>query len=384
MKKILSIFLMLNLLICFSKVTKPIKASEEIIKYAKSAILIEAESGEVLYEYHAHERKAPASMTKVMTMKLILDAIKTKRLTFSQVLTTSEYASSMGGSQIYLEVGEKMKVEDLFKSMVIASANDCAVVLSEAVSGSENFFVNQMNSEVKKLGLKNTHYANCTGLPVENHYTSAFDMAYIARSLLLNYEEEIIPYTSCYEDYVRQDTDRPFWLVNTNKLIKNVDYIDGLKTGWTEESGYCLTSTGKKDGMRLIAVVMDCDDVKKRTIDTMALLDYGFANYEKIEILKKGTIIEENSSLLFSPNNYKIKTSNSVVKVCPKNSNLKEIKVKVSINEKRINDLFQYEVGKAYVYVGEDLIGSTDLELEVPVQKVNFWNVLWSLLQKIL
>lgn len=232
MKKIISIIIVFlsTILICNLKINK-VSADENIIKYSKSAVLIEVETGKVLYEHNSYIKYEPASMTKMMTMKLVLDAIKSKRISMDDMITTSEYASKMGGSQIFLSPGEKMKVQDLFKSMVIASANDAAVSLAEAISGSEKFFVEQMNNEVKKLGLVNTNFSNATGLPTENHYSSSYDMAMIARSLLLEYEEEVIPYSSCYEDYIRKDSENPFWLVNTNKLIKHIDGIDGLKTG---------------------------------------------------------------------------------------------------------------------------------------------------------
>ena len=281
----------------FIKSMKNTKADEELVKYAKSAILIEVETGTILYEYNAHERYEPASMTKIMTMKLVLDALASKRIEKNQMLATSENAKSKGGTQIYLEVGEKMKVEDLFKAMVIASANDAATTLAEGISGSEQFFVSQMNNEVKKLGLKNTHFSNVTGLPTENHYSSSYDMAMIARNLLVKYENEIIPYTSKYEDYVREDSDKPFWLVNTNKLIKHAEGVDGLKTGWTESAGYCLTCTKKKDGMRLISVVMNADTVQHRSEDTLSLLNYGFATYEKMVIVPKNTEVKKDKNI---------------------------------------------------------------------------------------
>ncbi len=279
--KIMTIIIFSLILSLSFRVSLYASPDSNLINYAKSAILIEVETGEVLYEYNAHERLEPASMTKVMTMKLVLDAINAKRITYDQELTTSEHASLMGGTQIYLANGEKMKVRDLFKSMVIASANDAAVTLAEGISGSEDFFVNAMNDEVRKLGLKNTHYSNATGLPTENHYTSCYDMAMVARNLLVKYEDEIIPYTSTYEDYVRKDSDNPFWLVNTNKLIKHSEGVDGLKTGWTEKAGYCLTCTKKVNGMRLISVVMNADTVPHRSEDTLSLLNYCLANYKK-------------------------------------------------------------------------------------------------------
>ena len=212
MKKIIFSGLILFSLMFILNVDNKVKvnASDNLVKYAKSAVLIEVESGEVLYEYNAHTRYEPASMTKIMTMKLVMDAIKSKRITLDQMLTTSAHASNMGGTQIYLEENEQMVVEDLLKSMIIASANDAAVCLAESISGSEDFFVASMNNEVKKLGLINTNFSNVTGLPTANHYSSSYDMAMIARNLLLAHELEILPYTSKYEDYVRNNTEKPF------------------------------------------------------------------------------------------------------------------------------------------------------------------------------
>lgn len=389
MKKIRLIMksmLFVLIIICslFIRGTKHIKADEELVKYAKSAILIEIETGTVLYEYNAHERYEPASMTKIMTMKLILDALASKRIEKNQMLTTSENAKSKGGTQIFLEVGEKMKVDDLFKAMVIASANDAATTLAEGVSGSEQFFVAQMNEEVKKLGLRNTHFSNVTGLPTENHYSSSYDMAMIARNLLVKYEDDIIPYTSRYEDYVREDSDKPFWLVNTNKLIKHAEGVDGLKTGWTESAGYCLTCTKRKDGMRLVSVVMNADTVPHRSEDTLSLLNYGFATYEKMVIVPKNTKVKKDKNILLDPSTYNIITSDSVVKVIKKNTKLNNPKIEIEYDIARINTLNQYNIGKMKVYVDDKLIGEANLELEKTPKKNSFLNVLKLILKQIL
>lgn len=382
LKIIISVFIM-GLMALFYQIKLYAQNEEKLIKYAKSAILIEAETGEVLYEYNAHERLEPASMTKVMTMKLVLDAINSKRITLDQELTTSNYASNMGGTQIFLSPGEKMKVADLFKSMVIASANDAAVTLAEGISGSEDFFVSSMNDEIRKLGLKDTHYSNSTGLPTSNHYTTCYDMAMVARNLLVKYEDQIIPYTSTYEDYVRKDSDKPFWLVNTNKLIKHVEGIDGLKTGWTETAGYCLTCTKKVDGMRLISVVMNADNVPHRTEDTLSLINYGFANYKKVTIIKKGTIIEENKNILLNPSDYDIITTDNISKVVKISEKMGEVTRKIKIDEKAIANLNQFNIGKIEIYIGDKLIGSSALELSQKPVKNSFITILLELIRQI-
>lgn len=357
--------------------------ADALVANAKSAILIEVETGSILYEYNAHEKRSPASMTKIMSIKLIMDALKNDRLNQNQILTTSEYASSMGGSQIYLSVNEQMSVADLFKSMVIASANDSTVVLAEAISGSENNFVKMMNEEVKKLGLKNTHFEDSTGLTFENHYSTAYDMAMIARSLLLEHENEIIPITSTYESYIRTNTNNPFWLVNTNKLVKHVEGIDGLKTGWTTKAGYCLTCTKKVNGMRLVSVVMGCDRVENRSKDTVALLNYGFANYQKEVILPKGSKVEVKENLLYSPNQIKIVTSSDLIKVIKKSEKIKDYQMNYHINEQAIKELKIHDIGELKVTFedGEEL--SVSLEVVEKYKKSSFWKLLISLLEMV-
>lgn len=360
-----------------------VKADEKLVKYAKSAVLIEVETGTVLYEFNAHDRYAPASMTKIMTMKLVLDAISSKRITKDQMLSTSENAKSKGGSQIFLEVGEQMKVDDLFKAMVIASANDAATCLAEGISGSEEHFVTQMNSEVKKLGLNDTHFSNVTGLPTDNHFSSSYDMAMIARNLLLKYEDEVIPYTSRYEDYVRENSEKPFWLVNTNKLIKHADGVDGLKTGWTESAGYCLTCTKRKDGMRLVSVVMNADTVQHRSEDTLALLNYGFATYEKTVLIPKNTSVAKNKNILLDPSTYNIITSENIIKIHKKNEKIDNSHSEIEYDIDKINNLEQYNIGKIKVYVNNELVGESSLELEKIPKRNSFINVLKQVLKNL-
>ena len=384
MKKILKYLIIVFITIfMFNISTKKVSAEENVIKYAKSGILIEVETGKVLYEHNAHLRYEPASMTKMMTMKLVLDAINSKRISFDDEISTSEYASKMGGSQIFLSPGEKMKVKDLFKSMVIASANDAAVCLAEAISGSDRYFVEHMNNEVKRLGLNNTHFTNVTGLPTDNHYSSSYDMAMIARDLLLNYENEVIPYTSCYEDYVRQDSDNPFWLVNTNKLIKHIDGIDGLKTGWTEKAGYCLTCTKKENGMRLISVVMNVDSVVHRTEDTLSLINYGFNKYETVILKNKGEKVTHETNLLLSPNEYQVITSNKVTLLKEKGKDIGEIKYEVELYNDRIKNLHSDNVGILKVYVDDNLIQEVGLDLDKIPKKVNIFELILTILSHI-
>lgn len=273
MKKILIFTLFCLFLIPINKVYSEMNLAEG----AKSAILIEASTGEILYQKNAYEKLPPASMTKMMSMLLIMEEIEKGNLKWDEMITASDKATSMGGSQIFLKAGEKMSVTDMLKGISIASGNDATVAMAERISGTEEEFVKKMNSKGKELGLKNTNFVNATGLDTDNHYSSAYDMALIAKELVKH--EKILEFSSTYEDYLRKDTKNPFWLVNTNKLVKFYSGVDGLKTGFTSGAGYCLTSTAKKENMRLITVVMNEETAAKRSSDTTQMLDYGFNTY---------------------------------------------------------------------------------------------------------
>lgn len=353
--------------------------NDAIIKNAKSAILIDEATGHVLYEKNANEKLSPASMTKIMTMKLVLDAIDNNELSFDEILTTSKHASSMGGSQVYLSVGEKMKCIDLFKSMVIASANDAAVVLAEEVSGSEDNFVRKMNLEANKLGCKNTNFINCTGLPVANHYTTCYDMALIAKSLLNKYEDIIIPFTNTYEDYIRKDTTNPFWLVNTNKMIKMNNGIDGLKTGWTNEAGYCITTTMKKGDMRLICVIMNAETPNLRNSDALNLLNYGFDNFELVKLKDQGEEILCESDVMLSPSKYHIVTAEALYYVKSKDVKLGEVKYEVKLDRSKIRNLCTLDVGVLNVYIDDELYTSVSLKLKEKTSKSKFTDIIYQI-----
>ncbi len=263
---------------------------EDLAPNASSAIMIEASTGEILFQKNADEKLAPASMTKMMSLLLIFEEIDKGNIKWDEMITTSEHASSMGGSQIFLKVGEKMSALDMIKGITIASGNDATVAMSERVAGSEESFVKRMNERAKELGLKNTNFVNATGLDADNHYSSAYDMSLIAKELVKH--EKVLEFSSTYEDYLRKGTSNPFWLVNTNRLVKFYPEIDGLKTGFTNSAKYCLTATAKKDGMRLITVVMNEPDTGKRSSDTKKMLDYGFNIYAVKNIIDENTTIE--------------------------------------------------------------------------------------------
>lgn len=253
---------------------------------AKSSILIEESSGTIILEKNSNERASIASMTKMMTMLIIAEYIEAGKVTLDDLVPISEAAASMGGSQVYLSAGTKMPLEVLLKSVSIASANDAAVALAEYIAGSKENFVEMMNNRAKKMGLSNTHFMNVHGLDEENHYSSAYDMAMIARELVKH--ERILEYASTYEDYVTHPDGTNTWIVNTNKLINYYPGLDGLKTGFTNSAGYCITATAKRGNMRLISVVMGEENNQIRNQDTISLLNYGFSNYKMETILKSG------------------------------------------------------------------------------------------------
>ena len=245
---------------------------------AKSAIMLEASTGKIIFEKNANEKLPMASMTKMMTLLIIMENIENGNIKWSDSVITSEHAASMGGSQIFLEVGEEMTVEELVKGICIASGNDAAVAMAEKIGGTEEEFVKLMNKKAKELQLKNTNFTNACGLDSDNHYSSAHDMAIIGKELVKY--DKILEYTGTYEDYLRKNTDKSFWLVNTNKLVRYYKGVDGLKTGYTEKAGFCITTTAKKDNMRLITVVMGEPSTKIRNTETTSMLDYGFNTYK--------------------------------------------------------------------------------------------------------
>ena len=265
--------------------------AEEIIPNAKSGILIEATSGKIIYEKEKDTKVSVASMTKMVAQIIILEEIEKGNIKWSDIVTVSHNASDMGGSQIYLEENEKITVEDLMKGISVASGNDATVAMAEYISGTEDKFVSRMNKKVKELKLKNTHFMNSTGLDEENHYSTAYDMAVIARELVINHPK-ILEFSSIYEDYLREDTDRKFWLVNTNKILREYEGADGLKTGHTDDALYCLAATAKRNDIRLIAIVLGENDSKVRNKETKELLDYGFQNIKVKELKKKNEVIK--------------------------------------------------------------------------------------------
>ena len=288
------IYLCLCLLCCLSASIINVHGEDlKLAPNAASSILMEESTKQVLYASNEKEKLFPASTTKIMTMILLFEAIKDGSLKWDDVLTCSAYAASMGGSQIYLEEGERMSVSDLFKAISIASANDACVMVGERIAGTNDGFVKMMNEKAKKLKLVNTHFMNPTGLHDDNHYTCALDLATMAAYLIQIGGDKLFATTSLYDSYIRENTAQKFWLVNTNKLLKSYEGADGLKTGYTKEAGYCIVSTAKRNGLRLIAVVMKESEPKVRNQEVSQMLDYGFSLYENVTLFEKGQVIEK-------------------------------------------------------------------------------------------
>ena len=365
MKKVFVLFIALFLFL------PTLKAEENntLAKSAKSAILIEESTGQILYEFNSHEKQAPASMTKMMSLVLIMEAIEKNVIKWDDIITVSENASSMGGSQILLETGEKMSVDDLIKGITIASGNDAVVALAEAIAGTEENFVKMMNDKVQQLGLKDTNFKNCHGLDEEGHYSSAYDMAYIGRELVRH--QKILDYSSIYETYLREGTDKKIWLVNTNKLVRFKDGVDGLKTGYTKEAGFCLTATMKKDGMRVIGTLMGEPDSNTRNSEMSSMLDYAFAQVGLKKVLSKNSVVEK----ITLP-----KAKVDKIEVVP----VKDVNVLYKKIEGEITPTYDIKlkdvklpikkgdvVGTLYVQNNDDIINEIDLTVKEDIDKCN-------------
>ena len=345
-----------------------------LIANAKAGILIEASTGEIIFEKNKDEQLAVASMTKMVAQILILEAIESGKIKWTDEVTASENASSMGGSQIYLSTGETLTVEEMMKGISMASANDATVAMAEFLAGTEVEFVKQMNEKVKELGLKNTNFKNCTGLDEEGHYSSAYDMAVIARELLKH--EEILKFSSLYEDYLREDTDNKFWLVNTNKLVRLYDGADGLKTGHTDAAKYCLAATAKKDDMRLVAIVLGEDESKVRNSETMALLDYGFNNYQLTVVKAKDEIIQEINLDKATVEKVSLVPILDIGVLTKKNDSKKEYQYEVKVDSLTLPVKKGDVVGKVIVKDNDTVITEGDLTVTENIEPLSFLQML--------
>src|SRR5690606_29221311 len=350
-------------------------AAPALAENAVSAIVIDAESGTVIFEKNSHQKLPPASITKIMTMLLVMEAIDQGKLKLTDMVSTSERAASMGGSQIFLEVGEQMTVEQMLKGVAMASGNDASVALAEKLAGTEEQFVAMMNERAQQLGLKNTHFMNSNGLPVDNHYSSAYDIAILSKELMKY--DLIRSFTGKYQDYLRKDSDKPFWLVNTNKLVRFYDGADGIKTGYTSEAKFCLAASALRDGMRVIAVVMGSPSTKVRNAEVSQMLDYSFAQYMNYPIIKKGDTIGtleiekgmENKVDLVAPQNFSI--------LVRRGSNTDQIHYVLDMDESMKAPIIKDKpIGKLIVYQEDRIVKEYELLAPYSIERSSWWKLL--------
>lgn len=349
-------------------------ADEDPTPNAKSSILMEVSTGTILFEKNKDDRVAVASLTKMMAQILILEAIESGSLTWEEEVKASSNAAGYGGTQIYLQPGEMMSVRDLMKGISMASANDATVALAERIAGSEEAFVKMMNEKAKELGLKNTNFVNPTGLDEENHYSSAYDLGLIAIELLRH--EQILEFSSVYEDYLRVDTPNKFWLVNTNKLIRFYDGADGLKTGFTDNAGYTMAVTAKRNDMRLLAVVLGEDVSKVRNAETTALLDYGFNLYKVNVVKKQGDVITSICLDKGDKKNIDVVLGKDITVLSKKNETTdNNYTEKVNLDEIQLPIEKNQEVGTIEIFNGKQRVGSYPLVASESVKKKSFWKL---------
>lgn len=340
---------------------------------AKSSILIEQSTGTIISEEESHTRLPMASMTKMMTLLIIMENIESGKIKLDDMVPISENAASMGGSQVYLSANTTMKLDTLLKSICIASANDATYAIAEYIAGTSDAFVKIMNEKAKELGLKDTNFENVHGLDSDNHFSSAYDMAFIAKELLNH--PKILEYSSIYEDYITHPNGTNTWIVNTNKLLNYYEGLDGLKTGYTTKSGYCITATAKRNNMRLISVVMGEENNKIRNQDTIALLNYGFSNF-KIETILKSDADLGKIHIKSGKSEYaKLKLMNDavdLVNILEQNKyNYKITKDKVSAPLK-VGD----KVGLLSIYANDIKIKDYDLTIDKDIKKAGYFDYL--------
>ena len=345
-----------------------------LIKNSVSGLLMDADSGRIIVKKDINKKVAIASMTKMVAQILVMENIESGKIKWNDIVTVSKNAADMGGSQIYISEGEKISVEDLMKGISMASGNDATVAMAEYISGSEAKFVGEMNNKVKELGLKNTFFKNCTGLDEDGHYSSAYDMAVIARHLILEYPE-ILRFSSMYEDYLREDTENKFWLVNTNKLVRFYDGADGLKTGHTDNAGYCLAATAKRNGLRLIAIVLGEPSAAIRNSETMELLNYGYQNLKANKLKNKGDVFKK----------VKVdKANHEIVNIVLKddlyvtediNSRGLKYDYSVDLNKFKLPIKKGDSVGSLDVYLNGKEIKSAELTIDEDLEEINFWDL---------
>lgn len=333
---------------------------------AKSALLIEPTSGKIIYDKNSHQKFAPASVTKIMTMLITMENIDAKKIKLSDKVTISENSKKMGGSSMILETGEIRTVEELLKGIAIASGNDAAVAISEYLGGSEENFAKMMNERAKELGMKDTHFVNCTGLSAKDHYSSAYDIAIMSQELLKH--PQILKYSGTYMETISEGRKTPIGLVNHNKLVRFYKGCDGLKTGFTDEAKYCISATALKDGVRIIAVIMGAPTYKVRNRDAGALMTYGLSKFENKKVVEKDNPIEKVNLNKKGDKFFLAKSSGNLNLIVEKGSNIK-VDRKCTYFENKHGFKKDSKIGFCEFYQDGKLCGKVELYCDRDVKK---------------
>ena len=353
----------------------------DVTPNAKSAILIDPDSKKILYEKNIYDEVSVASLTKMMGLILIFEKIDAGEIKYTDKVIASSNAANMGGSQIWLSAGEELTVDELLKGIIMASANDGIVAMAEYVGGNEENFVNMMNNKAKELNLIHTHFVNPTGLDEKGHYSSAYDLAIIACELMKH--KDVFKYTTLYEDYLRKNTDNKFWLVNTNKLLKSYRGVDGLKTGMTDNAGYCMAVTAKRDNMRILAIVLGEKEGKVRNKETADLLDFGFNNYEVVTIKNNGEKVGEISFDKAIPDKINITLDDDISIMQKKGDNKKEYKSEVKLDNLSLPIKKGDIIGELLIKDGNEIVKKVTLKSSHDMEKRGFFNLWGSILKSI-
>ncbi|WP_149454449.1 D-alanyl-D-alanine carboxypeptidase family protein [Pasteuria penetrans] len=343
----------------------------ELAIRSKAAVLMDADSGTVLFEKNSHLALPPASVTKLMPLLLFMEAVDSGKLNLQDQVTASAYAASMGGSQIFLSPGETMTVHELLQATAVASANDATVALAEHLAGTEAQFVSLMNERAQQLGLRETRFANCTGLPVDDHVFSAHDIAVLSRELLRH--SKITQYTGLEQGYLRQGSEKPFWLVNTNRLVRFYPGVDGLKTGFTDHSGFCLSATAKRGPLRVIAVVMGEPSAKVRNAEVAEMLDYAFRTYTRRVLYRKGEPIANYQVEDGEPERLVLRAPYEVGVLLKRSEGQPKITTRVSLSDLGAPLKAGQKIGELLVDVGGVRRTSILLQTPVAIQSAGTW-----------
>lgn len=343
---------------------------EAISVDARSALLVEPVSGTVLYEKNSEEKFAPASVTKIMTMLLAIEAVDNGSISLTDKIVCSENAKNMGGSTMLLDTGEVRTVEEILKGIAIASGNDAAVAMAEYLGGSVENFVSMMNKRAQELGMVNTNFKNCNGLPEEGHYTTAKDISIMSLELLKH--PSILKYTGTYMESISEGRKAPIELVNHNKLVRFFDGCDGLKTGYTEEAKYCISATAIRDGVRMLAVIMGAPTYKVRNRDASMLMNYGFSKYEGKKIFSKDEDVEK-IFLGKNTDRYFIAKAKTDLTIILEKGTTADSENKITLNSEKDSYKEGEIIGICEVFVGDKKVGEVELYCDRDVEKANFF-----------